>query len=136
MNLNSCYLVCLLALSVLPAGAQTDKAQEPSAANVVKLMRSVADYHLANPVYAPRPTSPVAGTAWEFGVCWAGIMALAPVAGDDTYYKAATDMGAKLNWQVGPRLYIADDMAIGQTYAELYLHDPTHPEMIAALKIA
>jgi rhamnogalacturonyl hydrolase YesR len=63
----------------------------------------------------------------------AGIMALAPLAGDDRYFAAMRAMGEKNSWKPGVRVYHADDHCIVQTYAELYLRDHRAEEIAPAV---
>src|SRR5712691_1301955 len=51
-------------------------------------------------------------------------MAASATLGDPKYERAMADMGKKLQWQLGKRLEHADDVAVGQTYLELYLKHP------------
>ena len=58
-------------------------------------------------------------------------MALAGISGNPKYRDAMLAMAETNQWQLGPRVYDADDHCIGQTYAELYLLY-RDPGMIAA----
>jgi unsaturated rhamnogalacturonyl hydrolase len=64
---------------------------------------------------------------WTDAALYAGFMAVPDAAGGKKYREAMMRMGKKFNWQPGPRLAHADDLAIGQTYLELYqrTHDST-----------
>jgi rhamnogalacturonyl hydrolase YesR len=83
-------------------------------ATILRTMESVADWQLANP-------SRHLATDWTQGAGSAGMMALAGISGDVKYRDAQRAVGDALHWQLGPRMYHADDHCIGQTYAELYL---------------
>jgi rhamnogalacturonyl hydrolase YesR len=93
---------------------------------VLDVMQRVADWQLANP-------SEHAPTDWTQGVGASGVMALAGISGDRKYRDALLAMGEQNAWKLGPRPYHADEHAIGQTYAELYLQ-LRDPKMIAPLR--
>jgi unsaturated rhamnogalacturonyl hydrolase len=124
--------VMLHAVPVHAAAADTPAAAQaaPSAAinpqAVLGAMERVADWQLANPS-KHRPDD------WTQAVGYNGIMALAGISGDRKYRDAMVEMGEKNGWKLGPRTYHADDQAVGQTYAELYLQ-LRQPEMLAPLR--
>lgn len=89
-------------------------------------MERAADWQLAHPSRHP-PTD------WIVGAGDTGIMALSEVSANPKYLDAMRAMGQANTWQLGPRLYHADDCCVGQTYAELYRHFHD-PEMIAPLR--
>jgi rhamnogalacturonyl hydrolase YesR len=60
-------------------------------------------------------------------------MALAEISKNPRFLGAMRAMGEATRWQLGPRIYNADDCCVGQTYAELYLHF-RDPVMIAPLR--
>ena len=94
--------------------------------DVEKAILKVADWQLAR----------VRGqynTDWTMGALYAGFMAASHATKRPTYRGAMKAMGAKLNWQLGPRFNFADDQVIGQTYLELYMRDH-NPVMIADLR--
>jgi rhamnogalacturonyl hydrolase YesR len=93
---------------------------------VLTAMQRVADWQLANPATN-------ATTGWIQAAGEAGMMALAGISGDAKYRDAMRAMGETNNWQLGKRLYDADDHCVGQTYAELYLLY-REPKMIAPLR--
>lgn len=61
------------------------------------------------------------------------MMALAGISGNPAYRDALLAMGEGNGWKPGPRMYHADDLAIGQTYADLYFLY-RDPKMIARLR--
>ena len=93
---------------------------------VLTAMQRVADWQLANPA-TPKTTG------WIQAAGEAGMMALAGISGDAKYRDAMRAMGETNDWQLGKRLYDADDHCVGQTYAELYLLF-REPKMIAPLR--
>lgn len=98
-------------------------AQDVVPAEVVSLMRRVADWQLANPSQAdPR--------GWEIAPLYLGMLALHRVSGDERYRDAIVKQGEANGWQPGKRLYHADDHAVMQAYLELHRELPD-PRMIA-----
>ena len=93
---------------------------------VLKTMQRVADWQLAHPA-KERPDG------WVQGAGYAGMMALAGISGDTKYRDAMLAMGEGNGWQLGARMYHADDQCIGQTYAELYFLY-RNPKMIAPMR--
>lgn len=67
------------------------------------------------------------------GALYTGFMAASETTGDPKYRLAMKDMGRKLDWKLGPRFNHADDVAVGQTYVELYLQEHW-PLMIADVR--
>jgi rhamnogalacturonyl hydrolase YesR len=114
-------LLLALFLPVLAGAARA--APEPDLA----LMERVGDWQLAH------PSAQWKATEWQNGAFYAGVMALDEVADDRRFRIAMERMGAAIGWKLGPRVYHADDVAVGQTYADLYLLD-RDPRMIAALR--
>ena len=94
---------------------------------VLAVMQRVADWQLAH------PDTKDSSTGWILGAEDAGMMALAGISGNPKYRDAMLAMGESNRWQLGGRLYMADDHCIGQTYAELYFlcHED---KMIAPLR--
>ncbi len=95
---------------------------------VVNAMQRVADWQLAHLSDNTRPP-----TDWVAGVGDAGLMALEGISGDAKYRGAMIQIAEANHWQLGPRTYMADDQAVGQTYAELYLLY-RDPKMIAPMR--
>ncbi|HEY5551448.1 MAG TPA: glycoside hydrolase family 88 protein [Opitutaceae bacterium] len=119
---------CLLLTAIAPvavAGAmQPGGVMDPAA--VLEIMERVADWQLANPSAHP-PTD------WTQATGYAGIMALARISSSPRYLDAMVAMGEQNEWKPGPVFYLADDHAVGQTYAELYLLRGD-PKVIAPLR--
>jgi rhamnogalacturonyl hydrolase YesR len=60
-------------------------------------------------------------------------MAVPPKVAGDKYQQAMIRVSEELNWQPGPRVMHADDLAVGQTYLELYrIHKD--PKMLNPIK--
>ena len=77
-------------------------------------MRKVADWQLER-------ARPYFNTDWTFAALYDGFMAASATLGDPKYQQAMLEMGKKLGWQLGKRPEHADDVAVGQTYLDLYL---------------
>ena len=111
---------------VLPIAAAVSPNRRLAPADVLSVMQRVADWQLAHPSVHPT-------TDWTQAAGDAGMMALAGISGDPKYRDALLAMGEVNGWKPGPRLYHADDLAIGQTYAGLYFLY-RDPKMITPLK--
>jgi unsaturated rhamnogalacturonyl hydrolase len=88
-------------------------------------MRKVADWQLDR-------ARPYFNNDWTFAALYDGFMAVSETLGDAKYRQAMADMGAKLEWKLGKRPEHADDVAVGQTYLELYLKHP-NPQVVPVL---
>jgi len=99
---------------VLPIATDISPSIKP--VEVKKAIRKVADWQLnrLNGQYT---------TDWTMAALYTGFMAASEATGDTKYRLAMKDMGRKLDWKLGPRFNHGDDVAVGQTYLELYLQD-------------
>ncbi len=75
-------------------------------------MLKVADWQLKNPNHAL--------TDWTNGAFYAGVFAAYQTTKSKEIIAALMAMGEKNNWQTGRRFDHADDIAISQTYIDLY----------------
>lgn len=107
------------------AAAVAVGAAEPGP--VLPLMERVADWQLANPKPRERPNG------WVNAAFYTGVMALSRASDSPRFHDAMLKMGEDNRWQLAPRPYHADDHAVGQTYAELYLQDH-EARMIAPMR--
>ncbi len=128
--MNHFFKTVLLAATFFSAAnfqsfAQTNAADLTPKA-ILDVMQRVADWQLANP-------SKHTPTDWTQGAGDAGMMALAGISGDAKYRDAMLAMGETNHWELGKRLYDADDHCVGQTYCELYFLYRA-PKMIAPLR--
>jgi unsaturated rhamnogalacturonyl hydrolase len=118
------WQIAVLSFAVaLPIAAVAAPNQRLTPADVLSIMERVADWQLAHP-------SAHLATDWTQAAGDAGMLALAGIASDPKYRDALLAMGEANGWKPGPRLYHADDLAIGQTYAGLYFLY-RDPKMIA-----
>jgi len=121
MNLRSLPLALGFSLlALLRLGAV------PAPAEVLAKMEQVADWQLAHP--AREKTN-----GWVQGAFYTGLVALDGISAKPAYHAALLQVGQENNWQLGPRLYMADDLCVGQAYLALY-RTARDPAMIAALK--
>ena len=107
-----------------PAGRAAASVPAPHA--TLALMERVADWQLAHPSTYPSDD-------WTVAVGTTGFMALSGVSGQDKYRAAMQAIGERTRWRLGPSKFHADDQAIGQMYAELYLQ-MRDPRMIAPMR--
>lgn len=119
--------IAILAIAIaLPIAAPASPNRRLTPTDVLSIMERVADWQLAHP--SAHPT-----TDWTQAAGDAGMLALAGISGDPKYRDALLAIGEANGWKPGPRLYHADDLAIGQTYAGLYFLYQD-PKMIAPLR--
>jgi len=93
---------------------------------VLEAMERVGDWQIANP-------GKHKFTDWTQGALFAGVMALDKISASPRFREEMKRIGEFNDWKLGPRKYHADDHAVGQTYAELFLryHDD---KMLAPMK--
>jgi rhamnogalacturonyl hydrolase YesR len=79
-----------------------------------KAMKLVADWQLSRlPAEAQYD--------WTWAALYTGFMAVPDQVAGNKYKQALMQVAEQLHWQPGPRVLMADDQAIGQTYLELYM---------------
>lgn len=83
-----------------------------AAGHIRKTMKKVVAWQLQNPKHEL--------TDWTNGAFYAGVTAAWESTGSREIYNALTDMGNRNSWKPGRRWYHADDIAICQTYVDLY----------------
>ncbi|MDB6113078.1 MAG: yteR 2, partial [Lacunisphaera sp.] len=117
---------CLLcSVAVLAFGSPVLRA-EMTPEEITGMMEGAADWQFRHPAkWKP--------LEWQNGAFYAGVMALTKSTRDARFLDQMVKLGEVNRWQLGPRPYHADDHAVGQTYAELFLreHDP---RMIAPMQ--
>jgi len=94
-------------------------ATPESRATLLAAMNRVADYQLAHPA---RPSF----SGWIQGAFLAGLSTLERIDPSERHRAALETIAANNEWRLGSRLYMADDLCVGQTYLEMYgrSHDP------------
>ncbi|MDR2037121.1 MAG: glycoside hydrolase family 88 protein [Bacteroidales bacterium] len=94
-------------------GAQiTDTKKLFNKKYIKEIMVKTADWQLKHPKHEPRD--------WTNGAFYAGVYAAWETTKSKDIYNAMMDMGNKVNWTPYRRWYHADDVAICQTYIDLY----------------
>jgi unsaturated rhamnogalacturonyl hydrolase len=84
-------------------------------AAVRKAAKMVADWQLAR-------AGPVFNQQWTFAALYDGFLAASKITGDPKYRDAMVRMGQRFDWKLlDARFPHADDMALGQTFLDLYL---------------
>ena len=92
------------------------------------IMTVVADWQLNHPDERKKQKD----TGWVHGALFTGMTAWSLLSDDVKYHDVLKKIGEKNQWQMGPRVYHADDHCVGQMYLELYTKYK-NPEMIAPL---
>ena len=83
--------------------------------DVRRAAKMVADWELAR-------TQAVFNRQWTFAALYDGFLAASKVTGDARYHDAMVKMAQSFDWKLlDARFPHADDMALGQTYLDLYL---------------
>ena len=121
MRTKTFFLCAVLMAS--GAVAQDALLQAEATLNV---MRRVADWQLANPA-THDPLD------WTHGALYPGYMVLDGLVAETRYADAVVAVGKRAGWENWFKIYHADDYAVAQAYAELYLLY-RDPDIIAPTK--
>ncbi len=98
-----------------PGPLATDLSPALTHAAIRKAAMKVANWQLAK-------AEPVFNQQWTFAALYDGFLAASKMTGDETYRNAMVKMSERFDWKLlHDRFPHADDMAIGQTYMDLYL---------------
>jgi rhamnogalacturonyl hydrolase YesR len=126
--------LCAWSISAFAAQSQQLSAGR---AEVIALAEKVADYQLATLAGGELPPSTNPDTAdprgWIQGAFFVGLCALADHSSNVAYRQAILARGRANQWQLGKRVYHADDHIIGATYIWASEHG-VGPEAIAPLR--
>lgn len=95
--------------------------------NTIYWMKKVADWQLAQ-------SSWNSSVSWERAALHAGLMACYEVTKDEKYLDKCRQFAQKFNWQLASASHHADNNAVGQVFAELYLLDQQEPVRYAHFK--
>jgi unsaturated rhamnogalacturonyl hydrolase len=92
------------------------------------VLRKVADWQLAR-------AQNHFDQDWTYAALYRGLIAASHATGESKYEDAVRNASKKFEWKLGPRIALADDEAIAQSYLHFYFqsHDPA---MIAPIKAA
>lgn len=96
-------------------------------ASVIAIMDRVAKWQYAqyDPVKNLFNTDPSADghpQGWVYATLYVGLVAHAKVSGNEADWTRLRDLAERNRWAMAPRLYNADDYAIGQLYLDLAEH--------------
>jgi len=80
---------------------------------IAKAMRKVGDWQIHR-------SQPYFSQDWTYAALYRGVLAASNSLPDAGYRDAMAGVGKKFGWQMGPRITVADDQAIGKTYLDLY----------------
>jgi unsaturated rhamnogalacturonyl hydrolase len=107
-----CFCFLLLVISSLPAKAQ-DKGNSLFKKDYIKsAMLKVTEWQLKNPKHLP--------TDWTNGAFYAGVVAAYQTTKSKLVLDSLMALGERTGWRPGPRYDHADDIAICQTYIDVY----------------
>ena len=123
-----CAAVCMSAsvmtYAVNGAGLNVSQVSETKTENVwsrqavEQLGKKVADWQIKefpNTRHGAKDQRGWVAGAWYMGLCdWAEL------SGDSTYYNWMKKTFSGQRWQLGNRMYHADDFCVAQTYIDLY----------------
>ncbi|MCP5549035.1 MAG: glycoside hydrolase family 88 protein [Akkermansiaceae bacterium] len=99
----------LAATTIFAAVSTRPAAADPSVPDVLREMKRVADWQIANPSKHPV-------TDWTQAPFYLGLLELHQVSGDDRYLDALKGFGEACQWGPGPRVTHADDHAVLQAW--------------------
>ncbi|RAJ11054.1 rhamnogalacturonyl hydrolase YesR [Chitinophaga skermanii] len=129
-NFYALALAGLLGLNSTKAATVADNDSTLSASSNIQVLKKVADWQI---LHLERKGFNRSKVDWITTAFYAGLMDFAPYANDNKYHSWLIGIGNELSWNTGPRRYHADDLCIGQTYAQLSnIYDD--PKMIAHFK--
>jgi rhamnogalacturonyl hydrolase YesR len=111
MKRNAIATVLFAAL-LMGCGASKQSADVFKPKNIKESIEKVTAWQLANPKHDPRD--------WTNGAFYAGVFAAWETTKSPAIYQAMIDMGNSVEWTPFRRWYHADDIAICQTYIDLY----------------
>jgi rhamnogalacturonyl hydrolase YesR len=103
-----------------PGPLATDLSPALTHAAIRQAVRKVADWQLAR-------SEQKFNQQWTYAALYDGMLAASKATGDPRYHDAVVRMAQSFDWKLlDARFPHADDMALGQSYLDLYLesHDP------------
>jgi unsaturated rhamnogalacturonyl hydrolase len=110
-----------------PGPLATDLSSALTHTAIRKAAQKVADWQLAR-------AEPSFNQQWTYAALYDGLLAASKTTGDPRYHDAVVKMAERFDWKlVDARFPHADDMALGQSYMDLYL-EKQKPVRIANTK--
>jgi rhamnogalacturonyl hydrolase YesR len=98
-----------------PGPLATDLSPALTHAAIRQAMQKVADWQLAR-------SEQKFNQQWTYAALYDGMLAASKVTGDPRYHDAVARMAQRFDWKLlNDRFPHADDMALGQSYLDLYL---------------
>lgn len=85
--------------------------------DVMAVAAKVADWQID---YFPKQGSSKSPHSWLNGALYVGMFDWAELSGDEKYDKWLQKVFGRMIWQVGPYMYHADDICVGQAYLDMY----------------
>jgi len=122
-KINLLVLMLGLATSLTVAYGANDDKKVFNKKYIKSTMEAAVKWQFANPKHDPRD--------WTNGAYYAGVYATWETTKSKAIYKAMIDTFTSVGWTPYRRWYHADDIAICQTYVDLYRKEK-RPEMIQA----
>jgi rhamnogalacturonyl hydrolase YesR len=114
-----------------PGPLATDLSPAITHAAIRKAAAKVADWQLAH-------SEKIFNQQWTYAALYDGLLAASKTTGDPRYHDAVVNMADRFDWKLlNLRFPHADDMAIGQSYLDLYREAPAakrDPKRIADTK--
>ena len=83
---------------------------------IKNIMKRTANWQLNHPVKHNKLN-------WEYGAFDAGLWALYKVTGNGRYMNVIKKVGKAHHWELMDPVYMADHLAIGQSYLDIYMQD-------------
>ena len=112
-------LFCVMGGLIGDAGEMPANLRPSSAvAKIMETLHLVADWQIHHITEAPYSQE----TSWTQATFYLGLARLAATSGDPKYFESIRKLGQRNEWRLGPRLYHADDHAIGQVYVAAFDH--------------
>lgn len=110
-----------------PGPLAADLSPAITHADIRKAARKVADWQLGR-------AEPAFNQQWTYAALYDGMLATSKTTGDPRYRDAMVQMAQSFDWKLlNARFPHADDMALGQTYMDLYL-ETRDPAKMADIK--
>lgn len=80
--------------------------------------RKVADWQIQD--FPNNPYGKEDPRGWVAGAWYVGLFDWAELSGEETYFNWLNKTFSRQSWQVGNRMYHADDICVAQTYIDMY----------------
>jgi unsaturated rhamnogalacturonyl hydrolase len=112
-----------------PGPLATNLSPALTSAAIRKAAKKVADWQLER-------AEPVFNQQWTYAALYDGLLAASKTTGDPRYHDALMKMAVHFDWKLlDGRFPHADDLALGQSYMDLYLenHEPVRIENTKAI---